>query len=100
MNKKLLISLGSIVGILLIVYFGLSFFLGSVVKHGVNGFAPKLTETKVELHGAHISPFTGSGSLSGLSVVAVRSDFSSFSLAPKSTMLKTGPLTVEIARSE
>jgi len=68
MNKKLLISLGSIVGILLIVYFGLSFFLGSVVKAGVNNFAPKLTQTKVELQGAHISPFTGSGSLSGLTV--------------------------------
>jgi hypothetical protein len=68
MNKKLLITIGSIVGILLVAYIGLSFFLGSVVKTGVNSFVPKLTQTKVELKGAHISPFTGSGSLSGLCI--------------------------------
>lgn len=68
MNKKLLITLGSIVGILLVAYIGLSFFLGSVVKAGVNSFAPQLTQTTVELKGAHISPFTGSGSLTGLTI--------------------------------
>ena len=68
MNKKLLFTLGSILGILLVAYIGLSFFLGSVVKAGVNSFAPKLTQTSVELKGAHISPFTGSGTLTGLTV--------------------------------
>ncbi len=68
MNKKSLIIVGSVVGILLVAYFGLSFFLGSVVKAGVNSFGPQLTQTKVELKGAHISPFTGSGALTGLSV--------------------------------
>lgn len=68
MKKKSLITLGALVGILVVAYIGLGFFLGSVVKTSVNAFGPKLTQTKVELKGAHISPFTGSGSLTGLSV--------------------------------
>jgi hypothetical protein len=38
------------------------------VKAGVNAFGPKLTQTKVELAGATISPLTGSGTLRGLVV--------------------------------
>lgn len=67
-RKKLSLTLGVIAALLLAVYVGLSFFLGSVVKAGVNTFGPKLTQTKVELTGARISPFTGSGTLSGLFV--------------------------------
>ncbi|MBX3750590.1 MAG: hypothetical protein KF897_10935 [Opitutaceae bacterium] len=68
MNKKLTLTLGIVAGIALVVYLGLTFFLGSVVKAGVNTFGPKLTQTKVALAGANISPLTGSGSLSGLAV--------------------------------
>lgn len=68
MKKKLYVILGIVVAVVLIGYFGLSYFLGSVVKAGVNTFGPKLTQTKVELAGAHISPFTGSGTLQGLYV--------------------------------
>lgn len=68
MNKKLTLTLGIVAGIALVVYLGLTFFLGSVVKAGVNAFGPKLTQTKVVLAGANISPLTGSGSLSGLAV--------------------------------
>jgi hypothetical protein len=68
MKRKLLLPLGVVVALLLAVYVGLSFFLGSVVRAGVNTFGPKLTQTKVELAGARISPFTGSGTLSGLLV--------------------------------
>ncbi|MCF7688604.1 MAG: hypothetical protein K9M98_00910 [Cephaloticoccus sp.] len=68
MKKKSLVIVGSLVALLLIVYVGLSFFLGSIVTAGVNTFGPKLTQTKVELAGARISPFTGSGTLSGLTV--------------------------------
>jgi hypothetical protein len=49
-------------------YFVVAYALGSVVKAGVNNFGPKLTQTKVELAGANLSPLTGSGTLSGLSV--------------------------------
>ena len=68
MNKKLTLTLGIVAGIALVIYLGLTFFLGSVVKAGVNTFGPKLTQTKVVLAGANISPLTGSGTLSGLAV--------------------------------
>lgn len=68
MKKKLLIVLGVVVGLLLVVYVGLTFFLGSIVRAGVNSFGPKLTQTKVELASAKLSPLTGSGTLSGLYV--------------------------------
>ncbi len=68
MNKKLRLVLIVLLGIAVLVYVGLTFFLGSVVKAGVNSFGPKLTQTKVELAGANISPLTGSGTLTGLFV--------------------------------
>jgi len=68
MKKKLTLTLGILAGIVLVVYVGLTFFLGSIVKAGVNSFGPKLTQTKVALAGANISPLTGSGTLSGLAV--------------------------------
>lgn len=51
-----------------VLYVGLTFFLGSIVKAGVNGIGPKITKTKVALAGATISPLTGSGTLQGLVV--------------------------------
>lgn len=68
MKKKTLVILGVVAALLLVAYIGLSFFLGSIVRAGVNSFGPKLTKTKVELAGAQLSPLTGSGSLSGLFV--------------------------------
>lgn len=64
MKKILLLALV----LALVLYVGAMFFLGSIVKAGVNTFGPKLTQTKVELAGATISPLTGSGTLSGLAV--------------------------------
>jgi len=52
----------------LVAYLGLDFFLGSVVKAGVNRFGPRITQTRVELAAAHISPVTGDGTLTGLFV--------------------------------
>lgn len=63
--KKLLIAL---VLLVLVLYVGATFFLGHIVTAGVNSFGPKLTQTKVALEGATISPFTGSGTLRGLAV--------------------------------
>jgi len=68
MKKKLLYAAGIAVALLLVVYVGLAFFLGSIVKAGVNRFAPGITGTKVELNGAEISPLSGSGTLVGLVV--------------------------------
>ncbi len=68
MNKKLLYIGGGLAVLVLAGYIGMTFFLGSVVTAGVNSFAPKLTQTKVTLADAKISPLTGSGTLSGLVV--------------------------------
>ncbi len=65
MKKKLII--GALAAIV-VLYFAVDFFLGSIVKAGVNRFGPGLTQTRVELSGAHLSPLTGSGTLSGLFV--------------------------------
>jgi hypothetical protein len=50
------------------VYLALHFFLGSVVKTGVNKFGPGITQTTVELQGATLSPWSGEGTLNGLAV--------------------------------
>ena len=68
MKKKLLYLGGTLVALALVTYVGLQVFLGSIVKAGINGFAPKLTQTRVELADAHISPLSGIGTLSGLYV--------------------------------
>jgi uncharacterized protein involved in outer membrane biogenesis len=67
--KKLLVYGGLAVLLLALVgYITLQFFLGSIVKAGVNRFAPTITQTKVELKGANISPLSGQGTLTGLTV--------------------------------
>ncbi|MBI2498445.1 MAG: hypothetical protein HYV75_11210 [Opitutae bacterium] len=66
--KKIYVFGGGLLLVVLVIYIGLTFFLGSMVKAGVNGFGPKLTQTKVELGSATLSPFTGSGTLRGLVV--------------------------------
>jgi uncharacterized protein involved in outer membrane biogenesis len=67
--KKILLY-GGIALLVLVIggFITAQIFLGSIIKAGVNKFAPGITQTKVELAGASVSPFTGSGSLSGLVV--------------------------------
>lgn len=68
MKKKFLVIGGALLALGLVAYLGVTYFLGSAVKAGVNAFGPKLTKTKVELAGATISPLSGAGTLTGLSV--------------------------------
>ncbi|MEO5961346.1 MAG: hypothetical protein ABIZ49_13705 [Opitutaceae bacterium] len=49
-------------------YVTMRFFLGSIVKTGVNRLGPHMTQTTVELQGAKISPLSGVGTLDGLTV--------------------------------
>lgn len=65
MKKKLLIG---VLAAIVLLYVTVDLFLGSIVTRGVNHFGPGLTQTRVELSGAHLSPLTGSGTLSGLFV--------------------------------
>lgn len=66
--KKLLVIGGVLVALVVVGVVVTSFFLGNIVKAGVNKFGPTITQTKVELQSASISPLSGSGTLSGLSV--------------------------------
>ncbi len=50
------------------LYVTMHFFLGGIVKSGVNKFGPRITQTKVELLAANVSPLSGVGTLTGLSV--------------------------------
>ena len=67
--KKILLY-GSVILVILLLagYLTMQFFLGGIVKAGVNKFGPGITQTKVELQGANISPLSGSGTLTGLAV--------------------------------
>lgn len=68
MMKFLKLAVLGLLVLLIGVYFVVAYALGSIVKSGVNSFGPKLTQTKVVLAGASLSPLTGSGTLSGLAV--------------------------------
>ena len=68
MKKKLLIVAGCCVALLLALYVVADFFLGSLVKTGVAHFGPGITGTPVSLADAHLSPFSGEGTLTGLVV--------------------------------
>src|SRR5471032_1340727 len=68
MKKILLWSLGGLFVLGVVGVLVLTFFLGGIVKAGVNSFGPKLTQTKVVLEGASLSPISGSGTLTGLTV--------------------------------
>jgi uncharacterized protein involved in outer membrane biogenesis len=66
--KKLLIIGGSVIGVCVLALVVAAFSLGSIVTHGVNSFAPRLTNTTVTLSSADISPFSGNGTLRGFSM--------------------------------
>lgn len=66
--KKLLVIGGVILGLAVVALIVMTFFLGSIVTAGVNKVAPKITQTKVVLASATVSPLSGSGTLSNLVV--------------------------------
>jgi len=66
MKKKLLYLAAGVIAVAAVVLVGLTFFLGSLVKAGVNRFGPAITKTTVTLDNATLSPLTGGGTLSGL----------------------------------
>jgi hypothetical protein len=68
MKKFILWSLGGLLVLLIVAGVVLANSLGPIVKAAVNSFGPKLTGTKVELAEAKVSPFSGSGTLTGLTV--------------------------------
>jgi uncharacterized protein involved in outer membrane biogenesis len=66
--KKLLYIVGALVLLAVVAFFVLAFSLGSIVKGGVNKMGPRITQSPVHLETAKISPFSGQGTLSNLTV--------------------------------
>ncbi len=64
--KKFLIILGvlAVLGIAAVVY--VSMHLGEIVTAGMNRYGPQLTQTRLTLQSATISPFSGVGTLNNL----------------------------------
>lgn len=68
MKKILLLGTAVLLALVLAITIGAGYFLGGAVKAGVNTLGPRATQSKVELASAHLSPLTGTGTLTGLSV--------------------------------
>lgn len=68
MKKALLYLVFGLLALLLVVYLAGQLFLGSIVKAGVNSVGPRLTQSKVELASASVSPLSGAGTLTRLTV--------------------------------
>ncbi len=68
MKKFLLISGAALLVLVIVAYLVATFFLGSIVKAGVNNYGPRITGTAVVLQDADISPLSGGGTLKGFSV--------------------------------
>jgi hypothetical protein len=68
MKKLFLFSTLLVVLLVAGLYVTMQFFLGSIVKAGVNKFGPTMTQSKVELQSAKLSPLSGEGTLTGLVV--------------------------------
>jgi len=64
--RKLFLLLASIVMLAIVALVGVGYFLGSIVRAGVNRYGPPLTKTTVELASAEVSPLTGHGTIKGL----------------------------------
>jgi hypothetical protein len=68
MKKFLLFGGLGLLVVLAVVYVGVTFFLGSIVKSTVNRVGPRVTQSRVELASATISPLAGTGTLGGFTV--------------------------------
>ncbi|MFT3784315.1 MAG: AsmA family protein [Nibricoccus sp.] len=66
--KKLLYILAGLFVVAVIALVIIIAKLGTIVKTAVNNVGPKITQTTVVLNDADISPFSGKGSLKGLTV--------------------------------
>jgi hypothetical protein len=68
LKQKLLYAGGGLLGLVLAAYLALVLGCGALIRSRLNAFGPHLTQTRFELTGAQFSPWSGSGTLVGLSV--------------------------------
>ena len=83
--KKLLKIFGVLIVLLIVGVVCVFFFLGTIVKRGVEKVGPRVTKTEVKLDGATLSLFSGSGELKGF-VVGNPEGFKSPSIIRVGTM--------------
>lgn len=67
MKKKILLGVGiGFLAVIVIVFIVVGFFLGDVVKAGMETVGPKITQTTLTVDAVHISALTGSAGVNGL----------------------------------
>jgi hypothetical protein len=89
--KKILLKTILVLAVLTVIALvAASFYLGQVIKQGVETFGPKLTRTSVKLEKASLLLFSGSGSLEGL-VVGNPEGF----LTPRAISVGSASLAIE-----
>ncbi|MGA3164004.1 MAG: AsmA family protein [Verrucomicrobiota bacterium] len=65
--KKILLGIGiGLVALIVIMVIIVSFFLGSIVKTGIETVGPEIAKVSVKLDGVHLSLLTGSAKIKGL----------------------------------
>ena len=68
MKSKSAKILLAVVILLALLWVGMNFFVGSLTKTAINRYGPRMTQTKVVLGGAEVSPLSGNGTLTNLFV--------------------------------
>src|SRR6185503_5941002 len=66
--KKVIKIIGILIALVIVAVVCVFFFLGTIVKKGVEKAGPRVTKTEVKLDGATLSLFSGSGELKGFLV--------------------------------
>ena len=93
--KKLLIKITVVVALLLVVgVIAAMFFLGSLMKKGVETVGPALTKTTMTLDKASLSVFSGSGSLDGFSLGNPEGFKTPFAMKVGHTSLGVNPASI------
>jgi uncharacterized protein involved in outer membrane biogenesis len=87
--KKMIKILGVLIVLVIVAVVGVFFFLGTIVKSGVEKAGPRVTKTDVKLNSASLSLFSGSGELKGF-VVGNPEGFKSPSI------IKVGTMSVQV----
>ncbi|HEY2330102.1 MAG TPA: hypothetical protein VGI63_09865 [Verrucomicrobiae bacterium] len=67
MKKKIIIGIGiGFLAVIIIVFIVVGFFLGDVVKAGMETIGPKITQTTLTVNSVSVSALTGSAGVNGL----------------------------------
>ncbi|MBM3845356.1 MAG: AsmA family protein [Verrucomicrobia bacterium] len=65
-KKVIFIAAGTVLALILIGIFVAAANLGTLIKHGVEEFGPKVTQTSIKLNSVSVSLFGGSAEMKGL----------------------------------